>query len=301
MKEQDPNKCGRQGAARGREESTAFTLMELLVVLAVIGILASLLLPALSRARAAAQGIACLSNNRQLDVAWLMYADDHRGWLPYNAGGASGRRVADQSLPLNWVNGVLDWELTPDNTNLALLVGGSLAPYLSQSANLYRCPADHVLSAPQKQAGWDHRVRSYSMNAMMGNAEEASRAGFNLNNPDYQQFFNLSSVPQPVKIFVFLGEHPDSIDDGYFINNGESREWIDLPASYHNGSGSFAFADGHAEMHRWRYASTQPPPRPDAAALPLAVAPDQAEDFEWVVDRMSAERTGEAVGGLATP
>ena len=255
---------GPSSSARGR----AFTLIELLVVIAIIAILASLLLPALARAKAKAQGILCLNNTRQLGLAWVLYADDHNGHLAYNLGGDVKIRGVAPATYLNWVNNVLNWELKPDNTNLATIKEASLGPYTSKAANVYRCPSDNVLSGIQRSAGWAQRVRSYSMNAMIGDAGDLSVTGYNRNNPDYVQFFNISAIPEPSKIFVFLDEHPDSINDGYFINKAYDWEWIDLPASYHNGAASFSFADGHSETHRWRLDSTKPPSQPDAAPLP---------------------------------
>jgi prepilin-type processing-associated H-X9-DG protein len=82
-------------------------------------------------------------------------------------------------------------------------------------------------------------------------------------------------------------EHPDSINDGYFINKFSYYEWLDLPASYHNGGANFTFADGHAEYHRWRLGSTKPPPRPDAAQLPLELPPGERADLYWVLSRTS--------------
>lgn len=281
----------------GGDRAVAFTLVELLVVIAVLGVLAGLLLPALARSKSKAQGVFCLNNTRQLGLAWLMYADDHAGRLPYNLGGVGGRGVARQKAPLNWVNGVLDWELTSDNTNTALITGGSLAAYANNTVAIYRCPADGVLSEIQRRAGWSARTRSYSMNAMVGDAGPASQEGYNANNPGYQQFFSLSAIPRPGGIFVFLDEHPDSIDDGYFVNNSDDWKWTDLPASYHNGAASFSFADGHSEGHRWRDPSTQPPARPDAATLPLPIPSGQSEDFEWVVERMSLERPDVVTSG----
>jgi prepilin-type N-terminal cleavage/methylation domain-containing protein/prepilin-type processing-associated H-X9-DG protein len=266
-----------------------FTLVELLVVIAILGVLAALLLPALARARVKAQGAACLSNSSQLGLAWLMYADDNSGRLPYNLGGTSERRIAPQGSPMNWVNGVLDWELSPDNTNTATVTGASLAPFLSNAVRAYRCPADNILSDLQRQAGWDHRLRSYSMNAMMGDAGEATRLGYNVNNPGYVQFFKSASIPQPSKLFVFLDEHPDSINDGYFINSGTAPGWIDLPASYHAGGANFCFADGHCESHRWLQPSTLPSSRPDAVLLPMTLAADQRSDFYWIIQRMSPD------------
>src|SRR5436190_11448485 len=242
-------------SSRGRHKSfrrTAFTLVELLVILAIIAILASLLLPALTKAKAKAQGVFCLSNTRQLGLAWLLYADDHNGRLAYNLGGSTGPRKIAPRTTLNWVNNIMNWKVDSDNTNLAPILEGSLAPYVSKAALIYRCPADHVLSTAQREAGWSERVRSYSMNAMIGDAGEVSKSGSNVNNPEYVQFFNLSQIAHPLGIFVFLDEHPDSINDGYFLNQADYQWWIDLPASFHNGAAEFSFAVGHSESHRLR-------------------------------------------------
>ena len=128
------------------------------------------------------------------------------------------------------------------------------------------------------------------MNAMIGDAGEVSRSGFNQNNPDYVQFFQLSSIPRPAEIFVFLDEHPDSINDGYFLNRADDLEWFDLPAAYHNGAACFSFADGHCEIHRWRYASTKRPACPGGASLPMEVPQNERLDLDWVIDRMSVEQ-----------
>ena len=267
-----------------------FTLIELLVVIAVVGILAGLLLPALARAKAKAQGVFCLNNTKQLTLAWLMYADDHSGRLPYNLGGDVSRKTVAEKNNLNWVNNIMSWELDADNTNTATLTEASLAPYANKVVSTYKCPSDNVLSEIQRRAGWAARVRSYSMNAMVGNAGDLSLSGVNENNPYYVQFFTLSTIPRPSEIFVFLDEHPDSVNDGYFINKAYKWDWIDLPASYHNGGGCFSFADGHSETHRWRFASTKRPARPDAAQLPIAIPKSEWGDFDWVTDRMSVKR-----------
>lgn len=286
----------------GTSARQGFTLVELLVVLAVIGILAAIVLPALSQAKARAQAIVCLNNTRQLELAWQVYAVEHEDGLPYNLGmaGSSFR------TPLNWVNNVMTWDLSTDNTNLAMLTGASLGRYVSGNTQVYRCPSDDVLSTVQQAAGWPARVRSYSMNALVGDAGNFSTNGYNINAPDYTQFFKLTQIPQPSEIFVFLDEHPDSIDDGYFVERvpGETyyyggaygppmvkpSQWIDLPATYHNRATAMSFADGHSALHLWTQPGTYRPPLPNAAGLPIAIPPSQAEDFEWVVDHMSVEK-----------
>jgi len=280
----------RRGAKpQGGGGEAAFTLMELLVVIALVAVLAAMLLPAISKAKVRTQGVACLNNNRQLATAWLLYADDHNDRLAYNLGGPNRTSVA-QRTNLNWVNNILNWALDSDNTNTATITEASLGPYANRAVNIYRCPSDRALSLIQRQAGWSGRVRSYSMNAMVGDAGELSNSGFNVNNPDYVQFFKLSSIPRPASIFVFLDEHPDSINDGYFLNKAEYHEWVDLPASYHNGAATFSFADGHSQLRRWEHARTKRPPLPDAAGLPLYVPSHEDADFRWVVERMSVDR-----------
>jgi prepilin-type processing-associated H-X9-DG protein len=127
------------------------------------------------------------------------------------------------------------------------------------------------------------------MNAMVGDAGQLSTSGANVNNPDYRQFFKVSQVPQPAQIFVFIEEHPDSINDGYFLNHPDDLKWFDLPASYHDGGVNLTFADGHAERHKWRLASTKPPARPGAAHLPLAVTAARQGDLDWLMERTSVD------------
>lgn len=288
----------------------AFTLVELLVVIAVIGIVAAFLLPALAGAKERALGIVCLNNTKQLALVTRIYADEHEDRLPYNLGLTGSSFRSD----LNWANNVMTWDLSPDNTNTATLTKAALGPYVSGNTAIYRCPSDHALSAEQVEAGWTGRIRSYSMNAMLGDAGTISSGGFNTNNPGYRQFFKTTQIPQPAEIFVFLDEHPDSIDDGYFVNRANAylplagnqsygggsylsygAEWTDLPASYHNRSTAFSFADGHSTLHRWISSSTIRPSRPDAANLPIAIPANPAAekaDFLWVLEHMSIVQVG---------
>jgi prepilin-type N-terminal cleavage/methylation domain-containing protein/prepilin-type processing-associated H-X9-DG protein len=277
-------RLGRPGA---RRTGRAFTLLELLVVIAVVAILASLLLPTLASAKAKGHAIVCLNNHRQLILAWQLYADDHEDVLAYNLGEEEIRRLAAEKRFLNWVSNLMNWETDPDNTNSALLLEGGLGPYLSGAGSVHKCPSDFALSDLQRKAGWDSRVRSISMNATVGDAGAFSSGGTNVNVPGYRQFLKGSQIPDPSRIFVFIEEHPDSINDGYFLNKPGTYEWTDLPASYHEGGANLAFADGHVEAHKWRVGSTKAAPRPDAAALPMAVPPDQDEDFDWLMARTS--------------
>lgn len=268
----------------------AFTLVELLVVVAIIGILAGLLLPALTRAKARGQGTFCMNNLRQLGLALHLYAGDHGDRLPYNMGADGIRRTVADGTLLNWANNVMTWELDPANTNHILMSRGSFGAYAGGVAGLFRCPSDRVLSGIQEEAGWKERVRSVSMNAMIGNAGEFLDGSVNTNNPGYYQFFKLSDIPAPFQIFAFVEEHPDSINDGYFLNRYGSHEWIDLPASYHAGAANFLFSDGHAETRHWKVAGTMPPARPDAARLPLHVSDYEYEDLYWVLSRTTTPR-----------
>ena len=275
-----------------------FTLIELLTVVAIIAVLAAILLPALSKARARSQGIFCLNNTRQLTLAWLLYADEHEGMLPYNL----LMKPTSVRTNLNWVNNVMTWDLSSDNTNLATLTGASLGPYVSGMTGIFHCPSDQALSAMQSAAGWLQRIRSYSMNAMVGNAGDSSASGTNVNNPGYRQFFKMAQIPRPTEIFVFLDEHPDSIDDGYFLNKdapppggvygSTPDKWLNLPASYHNRSTAFSYADGHASLHHWLKSTTIRPSAPHAANLPIPipVSPaDEVADFDWMMEHMSIE------------
>jgi prepilin-type N-terminal cleavage/methylation domain-containing protein/prepilin-type processing-associated H-X9-DG protein len=284
-----------------RRRHRAFTLVELLVVIAIIAVLASLLLPALNRAKSKAESIVCLNNTKQLGFAWEIYADEHNGLLAYNLGGTGARGIASDTL-LNWVGNIMDWDEThSDNTNLATITQASLGSY-SGSPGIYRCPSDHVLSNEQRQKGWSARIRSYSMNAMVGDAGEVSKSGVNENNPTYVQFFKVTTIPSPGKIFIFLDEHPDSINDGYFLNkwpdvkdaayqpDDDDWQWIDLPGSYHNGGANFSFADGHSEYHHWQNASTKQPSQPGSVNLPMYVPKDQRGDLYWTLGRMSVSR-----------
>jgi prepilin-type N-terminal cleavage/methylation domain-containing protein len=281
----------KQYGARG-----GFTLVEALVVAAVIGILASLLLPALSSAKGRGYTVVCLNNQRQLALAWHLYAEDREGYLAYNYGVPDTEATIASGAFLNWANNVMSWgDVKPGNTNDANLSRGGLGPYLAGVASPFRCPSDRALSAVQRAAGWRERVRSYSMNAMMGYAGGYIKYGTNINNPNHKQFIRMGDIPNPSGIFVFIDEHPHSINDGYFLNKPDSNppHWYDLPAAHHNRGANLSFADMHIEYRKWVSVNTVHPVVEEPVKLPMKVAledVDDRRDYDWLMQRTTIVR-----------
>lgn len=259
----------------GSNRRSAFTLIELLVVIAIIAILAALLLPTLTKSKGKAEGTTCSSNIRQLAVAWVLYAEENTDHLVNNHGVAEtfARRQT-------WANNVEDWVNGDDNTNIVYLTDSKIGPYAGKQSKIFKCPSD------REPALNGQRIRSMSMNALVGDPGWTVTNGF---NPTYQQFYKSVEVPAPSGIFVFLDEHCDTINDGFFVNRLDNYKWGNLPGSYHNGGVNLSFVDGHTESHKWLIEDTRRPAKQGAARGAFPASPPV--DFEWLKQRTSVKKS----------
>jgi prepilin-type N-terminal cleavage/methylation domain-containing protein/prepilin-type processing-associated H-X9-DG protein len=244
--------------------SLGFTLIELLVVIAIIAILAALLLPGLAKAKQQAQGTQCMSNLKQLTVGWVMYNGDNRGYVMPNG------QEADQPTSFNapdlqpgntnvqWCPGIQETaDLSPPsitpNVGYEWIEAGLLYPYV-QNVLIYKCPADQY-SINQYGFTFTH-VRSMSMNAWISPYTPWNNGSDDGNLRLYKKESDFT-VPGAANTWLFIDENPYSINDAWFVSDPTEPgfypniQWVDCPASYHNGAAGVTFADGHAKIKHW--------------------------------------------------
>ena len=283
--------CERPPPRKNGFKAPGFTLVELLVVIAVTGVLAALLLPALRSAKARAAQVQCISNERQMLLAWMIYSSDNGDRLVLNG----GDMASSSASPHLWVYGG-DHSCAPATfTNAQYLTGAACSLFafagVQPGLQLYKCPAD-VSTWPlaTQPPGYFTELRSYALNSYMGIRGAALVPPLTVNNA-YKIYTKFSDVAAdaPASRFVFADVNPASICTPGFGVDVTAQSWIHYPSGLHSGKGVIVFADGHTEAHRWVDPRTTMQPG-TGNYLPHATASPNNPDLTWLAAQTSSKK-----------
>ena len=240
-----------------KNRTSAFTLIELLVVIAIIAILASLLLPALAKAKSQAHQSICLNNFKQLGIMMQLYADDNEDDVVHNGNG---------QLRLTWVGGVFS-SRPEDAGKPEMLIDKRLSLFgqYIKTVGIYRCPSDkttiNVRDPIKRKTIPKPRLRSYSLNSFVGwdtNTRGAGEPAYrNQPNPSYQSYLKMSdSAKGPSELFTFIEVHPVSLCRPFF-GHQMKQSFYHVPAGYHNGKAALGYIDGGSRVNEWNHPQTK--------------------------------------------